>query len=86
MKLTKDQVELLATSTAALDLGFDMAVLDTSDVYSLRQSIQHTSMYYEMYNIDNCCPLYVETPYWCDHYSDKSVDELDTIEKSILNI
>jgi hypothetical protein len=86
MKLTKEQVELLANATAALDLGFDMNELDTSDVDSLRQSIHHTSMYYEMYNIDNCCPLYVETPYWRDYFSDKSVDELDTIQKSILNI
>ena len=86
MKLTNEQTELLAMATAALDLGFDMNELDTSNVRSLRMSIEHSPIYYELYNMDNRCPIEVETPYWEEHFSNMSIDKLDAFQKSILNI
>ena len=86
MKLTKEQTELLAMATTALDLGFDMNELDTSDVDSLRMSIEHSPIYYELYNMDNRCPINAETPYWTEHFTNKSIDDLDAFQKSILNI
>lgn len=86
MKLTKEQVELLSIYTAAKDLGYSKNDLDTTDVKSLRYSVESSPIYMELFNIAQECPIEVESPYWVDYFESKNVNDLTIDEKSILNI
>lgn len=86
MKLTNEQVILLSVATAAVDLGFELNELNTENARMLRMSIEHSPIYYELYNIENTCPIDAESSYWMDHFMDKNVEDLNDFEKSILNV